>query len=146
MSALLEASRFGHFVLRSLQNGSTGSKCRDCDTRQSFSSTAIAVTPACVSRPCALTFGDAGELLCPHLVDCACVSFRRVREVCRIASPLPAMRAMQHKIFDDDYSPTPKMEQDLSTHTQQEPAAIRNSWRELLEIVDSYLTRHGVNG
>ena len=62
---LLEASRFGHFVLRSLQNGSTGSKCRDCDTKQSFSSTAIAVTPACVSRPCALRSGDAGELLCP---------------------------------------------------------------------------------
>jgi hypothetical protein len=53
---------------------------------------------------------------------------------------------MQHKIFDDDYSLTPKVEQALSTHTQQEPAAIRNSWRELLEIVDSYLARHGVNG
>ena len=54
--------------------------------------------------------------------------------------------AMQYKIFDDDYCLTPKMEQALSTRTQQEPAVVRNSWRELLEIVDSYLTRHGVNG
>jgi hypothetical protein len=52
---------------------------------------------------------------------------------------------MQHKIFDD-YSQSPKMEQALSKRTQQEPAVVRNSWRELLEIVDSYLTRHGVNG
>ena len=52
---------------------------------------------------------------------------------------------MQHKIFDD-HSHTPKMEQALSQHTQKEPAVVRNSWRELLEIVDSYLTRHGVNG
>jgi hypothetical protein len=56
------------------------------------------------------------------------------------------MRVMQYRIFDDDCSLTPKMEQALSTHTQQEPAAIRNIWRELLEIVDSYLTPHGVNG
>ena len=55
------------------------------------------------------------------------------------------MRAMHCKIFDD-YSQSPKMEQALSKRTQQEPAVVRNSWRELLEIVDSYLTRHGVNG
>ena len=52
---------------------------------------------------------------------------------------------MQHKILDD-HSHTPKMEQALSKRTQPEPAVVRNSWRELLEIVDSYLTRHGVNG
>jgi hypothetical protein len=56
------------------------------------------------------------------------------------------MRVMQYRIFDDDYGLTPKMEQALSTRTQQEPAVVRNSWRELLEIVDSYLTQHGVNG
>jgi hypothetical protein len=39
------------------------------------------------------------------------------------------------------------MEQALSTNnTQQEPAVARNSWRQLLEMVDTYLTRHGVNG
>jgi len=50
-------------------------------------------------------------------------------------------------LYVDDCSTTPKMEQALSTkHTQQESAVARNSWRELLEIVDAYLTRHGVNG
>jgi hypothetical protein len=53
---------------------------------------------------------------------------------------------MQYKTFDDDYSLTPQMEQALSTRTQQEASGIRNSWRELLEIVDSYLARHGVDG
>jgi hypothetical protein len=52
---------------------------------------------------------------------------------------------MQHKIFND-HSQSPKMEQALSKPIQQEPAVVRNSWRELLEIVDSYLTRHGMNG
>jgi len=50
-------------------------------------------------------------------------------------------------LYVDDCSPTAKMEQALSTkHTQQESAVARNSWRELLDIVDAYLTRHGVNG
>jgi hypothetical protein len=54
---------------------------------------------------------------------------------------------MKYCIFDDDCSATAKTEQVLSTqHIQQEPAVARNSWRDLLEIVDTYLTRHGVNG
>ena len=52
---------------------------------------------------------------------------------------------MQHRIFDDDHRATPTMEQALSTRIQQEPAVARNGWRQLLEMVDSYLTRHGVN-
>ena len=52
---------------------------------------------------------------------------------------------MEHKIFDD-HSHTPKMEPALSKRTQPEPAVVRNSWRELLEIVDSYLTRNEVDG
>jgi hypothetical protein len=58
-----------------------GSKCRDCDTKQSFSSTAIAVTPACVIWPSALTYGTLGELLCPHLPECTCVFPRTGRSV-----------------------------------------------------------------
>jgi len=55
---------------------------------------------------------------------------------------------MSRKAFYvDECSPTVNMEQALSTnHTQQEPAVARNSWRELLEIVDAYFTRQGVNG
>jgi hypothetical protein len=50
-------------------------------------------------------------------------------------------------LYVDNCSPIAKTEQALSAnHTQQEPAVARNSWRELLEIVDAYLTRHGVNG
>jgi len=73
-------------------------------------------------------------------------AFPRDKEKC-VASQAHGrqMRAMQHKILDD-HSHTPKMEQALSQRTQPEPAVVRNSWRELLEIVDSYLTRHGVNG
>jgi hypothetical protein len=58
-----------------------GSKCRDCDTKQFFSSTAIAVTPACVIWPSALTCGTLGELLCPHLPECTCVFPRTGRSV-----------------------------------------------------------------
>lgn len=73
----------------------------------------------------------------------------RVREgVCHNASPGGELEVMSRKVlYVDDCSPTAKMEQALSTkHTQQESAVARNSWRELLDIVDAYLTRHGVNG
>jgi hypothetical protein len=55
---------------------------------------------------------------------------------------------MSRKVLDaDNCSTTAKTEQALPAyHTQKEPALARNSWRELLEIVDAYLTRHGVNG
>jgi hypothetical protein len=50
-------------------------------------------------------------------------------------------------VYVDNCSATAKTEQALSVnHPQQEPAVARNSWRELLEIVDTYLSRHGVNG
>jgi hypothetical protein len=69
------------------------------------------------------------------------------REKCRSASPWPATGAMKYSIFDDDCSATAKTEQALSgQHTQQEPAVARNSWRDLLEIVDTYLARRGVDG
>jgi hypothetical protein len=54
---------------------------------------------------------------------------------------------MDHKTLDDNRSTSSTTEQLRSTqHTQHEPALARNSWRELLEIVDAYLTHHGVNG
>ncbi len=73
----------------------------------------------------------------------------RVREgVCHNASPGGELEVMsRNALYVDNCSPTANMEQALSTNnTQQEPAVARNSWRQLLEIVDTYLTRHGVNG
>jgi hypothetical protein len=53
----------------------------------------------------------------------------------------------RNAVYVENCSATAKTEQALSTnHPQQEPVVARNSWRELLEIVDTYLTRHGVNG
>jgi hypothetical protein len=46
VSQLLEASRFGHFVLRSMQNGSTEANAATVTQKQLISSTARAVTPA----------------------------------------------------------------------------------------------------
>jgi len=45
VAQLLEASRFGHFVLRSMQNGSTEANAATV-TQDNFLSTARAVTPA----------------------------------------------------------------------------------------------------
>jgi len=86
--------------------------------------------------------------LCQYLRECTYVCFRGTGEVCHIASPDGELEVMSRKAFYvDDCSPTVNMEQALSTnHTQQEPAVARNSWRELLEIVEAYLTRQGVNG
>lgn len=53
----------------------------------------------------------------------------------------------RNALYVENCSATAKMEQALSVnHPQQEPPATRNSWRELLELVDTYLSRHGVNG
>jgi hypothetical protein len=52
------------------------------------------------------------------------------------------MRAMDQMMFDDNPSANSTTEQPRST--QDVPDLARNSWRELLEIVDAYLTHYGV--
>ena len=76
-----------------------------------------------------------------------CVSVG-TEEVCRNASPGGELEVMSRRVvYVDNCSHTAQTEQAQSTsYTQQEPAVARNSWRELLDIVDAYLTRHGVNG
>jgi hypothetical protein len=93
-------------------------------------------------------FRDARDLLCQHLPECTYVRFRGPEKVCRNASLGGELEVMSRKVlYVDHCSATAKMEQALSVnHPQQEPAVARNSWRELLEIVDAYLTRNGVNG
>ena len=68
--------------------------------------------------------------------------------VCRNTSPGGELEVMSRKVvYVDNCSQTAQTEQAQSTNqSQQEPAVARNSWRELLEIVDTYLSRHGVNG
>ena len=83
---------------------------------------------------------------CTHLSRNAHVYFYGPGEVSH-CQPLAAMRGMDQKTLDDNRSTNPTTEQLRSTqHTQHGPALARNSWRELLEIVDAYLTHHGVNG
>src|ERR1041385_8263781 len=100
----------------------------------------------CVCRLCALTLLRTRVAIVPAPAGLHICAIPREREKC-VASHAYGrqMRAMHCKIFDD-YSQSPKMEQALSKPIQPEPAVVRNSWRELLEIVDSYLTRHGMNG
>lgn len=84
--------------------------------------------------------------MCQHLPECTYV-FPWPDGVCRNASPGGELEVMSRNAFYvENCSATAKTEQALSTNHQQEPAMARNSWRELLEIVDAYLTRHGVNG
>jgi hypothetical protein len=76
-----------------------------------------------------------------------CVSVGREKCVTLQAQGRQLEVMSRNALYVDNCSPTAKMEQALSTNnTQQEPAVARNSWRQLLEIVDAYLTRHGVNG
>jgi hypothetical protein len=83
----------------------------------------------------------------PARMHIVCVSAGREKCVALQAQGRQLEVMSRKVLYVDNCSPTVKTEQALSTNlTQQEPAAARNSWRELLEIVDTYLTRHGVNG
>jgi hypothetical protein len=73
---LLEASRLRHFVLRSLQNGSTDANAATVTQDNFFEHGDSCNADVCMSALRPDTPGDAGELLCLHLLDCTFVPFR----------------------------------------------------------------------